>query len=78
MVNVPWFWNQKRNNRTKYLTLLTSLPTSRKMVTEMMPESKMILEAICIINKVVIGTHDLEFIDAVMQNLLQSDASGVL
>jgi hypothetical protein len=60
------------------LELLTWLPTSRKMVTDMMPESQMILEAICISKKVVIWTYDRESIDVIIQYLLQSDSAGVL
>jgi hypothetical protein len=45
--------------------------TSRKMVTDTMADAQMMLEAICIINKVTIGSHDWKFIKATIQNLFQ-------
>ena len=72
------FWSQKRSFRTKYNGLLASLPTSRKMVVDLMNDARMVLEVMCIINKTPGGTHDREFIDAIRQNLLQSDAATVM
>ena len=75
---IKGFWNQKRTYCTKHMALHTWVPTSRKMLTDMMSESQMILEAIWIFNKVIIGTHNWEFIDAIIQNLLQADFSCLL
>jgi hypothetical protein len=54
--------------RPKYIDLLTWLPTARKIETDIMQESQMLLEFISFINTVTIGSHDREFIDAVRQN----------
>jgi hypothetical protein len=45
------------------------------MVVDVMHESRMVLEVICIINKNPGGTHDSKFIDAIRQNLLQLDTA---
>jgi hypothetical protein len=65
------FWSQKRLFRTNYNRLLTSLPTSRKMVVNLMNNVLMVLEVMCIIDKTSGGTHDRDFIDAIRQNLQQ-------
>ena len=65
------FWSQKRSFRTKYNGLLASLPTSRKMVVDLMNDALMVLEVMCIIDKTSGGTHDRDFIDAIRQNLQQ-------
>ena len=75
---IKGFWEQKRHYRTKHMGLLTWVPTSRKMVTDTIPEAQMLLEAICIIDKVNIGSHDREFIEAIIQNLQQSDSAGII
>jgi hypothetical protein len=72
------FWSQKSLFRTNHNRLLASLLTSRKMVIDLMNDARMILEVMCIINKNPGGTHDREFIDAIRQNLLQSDEATVM
>jgi hypothetical protein len=72
------FWSQERLFRTNYNRLLTSLPTSRKMVVDLMNDARMGLEVMCIIMNPPGGTHDCDFIDAIRQNLLQSDAATLM
>ena len=53
--------------------LLTMVFTSRQAVEKVMPEVEVNLQAMCIVAKEPFGSKDREFINAVIQNQLQTD-----